>query len=200
MVIKPHVSVGRIRDIKIEAAQLWQQFKFWQKLFIYFWFLSVIGHFIEVIFIWIRHTFFGAPDYHLIVQTITPMAPPYGIGLVAVILITLPLIKYYKLNPAAVFLVNVFVTGAVEYFCALFIVMSQGYNRFWNYSTEPFNINGYTCLGVSVLFGILATLFIYYIYPLCERTLGRIKPKYLSVFFWVLLIIYVIDNLYSSFK
>ncbi len=131
-------------------------------------------------------------------QTVIPQAAPYGLGIVAIILITMPLMKQYKLHPTAVFLLNIGVTTVVEYICALVVVLIYGQNSYWNYSALPLNYHGYISLGSSIVFAVLAMIFIYYIYPFCEKFLRPLKARQIRITFWVLFVIYVV-NLAASF-
>lgn len=167
-----------------------------KELFIYFWVTSLLGHYLEVIWAYLTRIVTNRPSWTPRAPTILPLAPPYGLGAVAVILLTVPLIKKYRLNPIVVLILNIIITGAIEYVCAVAIVLYAGHNRFWNYTNQPFNINGYVCLESAVIFGIAATLFLYLIYPLCDKVLHKLKRWQLDVTFWVLFISYAIDLIY----
>ena len=173
---------------------------FWQKLFIYFWVIAVAGHYLERAWAIINRDFMGVPSWELIVPTFVPMAVPYGSGAVAVILVTVTLMKRFHLNPFAVFGINVVVAGFVEYMSAFFVVLFDGNNRYWNYSQHAFNINGYTCLESSLLLGMVATFFVYAAYPVFEKIFAKLKYKYLNVIFWVLLAVFVVDSLYAALR
>jgi len=196
-------GILKLQGIFTRWLDRWSDFKspaFWQKLFIYFWVIAVAGHYIERAWAIINRIIVGSPPWNLIVPTFVPMAIPYGSGAVAVVLITITLMRHYKLNPVVVFAINVFVAGLVEYLCAVLIVFWDGANRFWDYSQHPFNINGYTCLESSLLLGIVATLFVYLIYPLMEKIFAKLKYRYLNIIFWVLLVVFVVDSLYSGLR
>lgn len=171
---------------------------FLKKIFIYFWATSLLGHYLEVVWIYIMHITVGATLWETTIPTITPLAAPYGFGMVTVIMLVIPLIKKYKLHPLGVFVLNAFVTGVIEYLCALVLVLATGYNRYWNYSNELLNINGYVCLKSAILFGIGATLFVYYIYPTLEKMVNGLQKKQFNAVFWLLFSSYSIDLLVLS--
>lgn len=166
---------------------------FLQKIFIYFWVTSLLGHYLEVVWIFIMHITVGATLWRTTIPTITPLAAPYGFGMVAVILLVIPLIKKYKLHPLGVFILNTFITGAIEYVCAAVLVLATGYNHYWNYSNELFNINGYVCLKSAILFGIGSTLFVYYLYPMLEKIVNGFQKRQFNIVFWLLFGSYFID-------
>lgn len=171
---------------------------FLQKIFIYFWVTSLLGHYLEVVWIYINHITVGATLWKTTIPTITPLAAPYGFGMVAVILLVIPLIERYKLHPLSVFVLNALVTGVIEYLCAFVLVLATGRNRYWDYSNEFLNINGYVCLKSAILFGIGATLFVYYIYPTLEKTVNGLQKKQFNAIFWLLFSSYSIDLLALS--
>lgn len=168
-------------NINPEALDHWYSFDKWQKLFLYFWFFSVIGQVHEIIW------------WNPRIETAIPLAPPYGLGVVAVILYVIPLIKEFRLKAWSVFGINVIVTGLVEYLCAAFVVVLFGYNRFWDYSDRFLNINGFICLDSVLLFGIMATVFIYFLYPICEKFFGWVQKKHIGIVFWFLFIFFIVD-------
>lgn len=163
-------------------------FEFFQEIFLYFWFASLAGHFLEVVISYIYHYTIGTVVWHSTTKLIMTIAVPYGLGIVAVIFITLPIIKKYNLHPLGVFLLNIFLTGLTEYLCALVIVWSVGHNYFWNYSNDFLNINGYVCLKTAVFFSIMATFFIYIVYPLTDKLLHRLHVWQVTIIFWTVFI------------
>jgi uncharacterized membrane protein len=173
-------------------------FVFFEELFIYFWVCSLIGHYLEIFASHIYQMIYGGRLWTPIIQTIVPISVPYGFGAVAVIILTVPLVKKYKLHPIGAFFLNIFITGAVEYLCAAVIVLVDGHNRFWNYSHDFMNINGYVCLKSAVLFSIAATLFIYLVYPFFEKIFSRLIRRQIDVIFWVLFLTYGADLLNST--
>lgn len=174
--------------------------RFWQELFLYYWVFSLLGHYLEIVWAWLVFFVNDSPLSLPVTSLMLPLAAPYGLGTVLIILIVLPLIRKYHINPAITFAMNAIIAGAAEYFCALMLVIFVGYNRYWDYSNQLLNINGYVCLGSSLLFGIVATIFIYFIYPLCEKILRRFSNKFINITFWLLFLSYIADWAYSSLK
>ena len=188
-------------DVSDESASLASKrrnVRYLQELTIYFWVFSIGGHYIEVFWAWLTEIITGHPAWHPIMPTFLPLAPPYGFGVVVVILIVAPLIKRYKLHPVIGFLLCSFFTGLVEYICAAGVVLVEGYNRYWDYSHQAFNFNGYTSVEASLTFGILATFFIYLIYPLFEKVLRRTDSTVINIIFWLMVSTYGLDLLLSG--
>jgi uncharacterized membrane protein len=99
---------------------------FWQELFIYFWIFSLVGHYLELIW----KNLIYLPGWNQIMSTTMPLAPPYGFGVVAVIIFVKPLIKKYNFNPLIIFGMCTTVSNMVEYLCATTLVLLVGYNNF----------------------------------------------------------------------
>lgn len=175
-------------------------FGLFQKIFIFYWLFSLLGHYAEVIWAYVNHAITGQPlDYH-IVSTVIPLAMPYGLGAIAVILLVWPLIKAHKINPVATLILNIIITSAVEYACAIILIIFTGHNYYWSYLDKPFNISGYVCLESGIVFGTAATIFIYFIYPFFEKIIQRFSRQQLNIIFWILLTTNITDLLYTSLK
>lgn len=187
----------RASRTKSRSLPPWRSFAFWQKIFIYYFLFSLGGHYLEILWAIIGQFVFGLPPWRPTIVGIAPLAPPYGFGAVAAIVIIKPLIKRYNLKFLAIFILSVVVSSIVEYLCAACIVLLLGHNPFWNYSNRFLNINGYICLKNSLLFGVALTFFIYKVLPTSEKIFDKLKKSIpLNVFFWLLLVVYILDLLY----
>lgn len=186
--------------VKTKPVKLDTPFDTFKKIFIYYWLFSLVGHYGENVWAFSHHLVTGEPFKAHIVSTIIPLASPYGLGAIAVILLVWPLIKTHKINPFITFALNVIIAGIVEYLCAIIAVIFYGHNYFWDYSMKPFNINGFICLESVVVFGIAATIFIYFVYPFIEKIIKRFTKQQLSIIFWILFISYIADTIYTYTK
>lgn len=175
-------------------------FSWFKEMFIFFWITSLIGHYWEVIWAVFKHNILGEAYFGPAKVTITPIAAPYGLGALVIILFVLPLMKKYKLNPLAVCVLNIFIAGLVEYVCAAVLVLIFGANHFWNYSNEMFNLNGFICLRNTLAFGILSTLYVYYLHPILLNFLRKLTAKNYNVLFWTMFLSYAIDLTYASLR
>jgi uncharacterized membrane protein len=168
---------------------------FLQEIFIYYFVISIAGHYFEKLWSYIYLFFAGGKLWHPSRITFIPSEPPYGLGAVAIIILIIPLIKKYKLNPLIVFVLNIFVTGAVEYLCALLLIVFTGHVGYWDYSHQFMNINGYVCLQSATLFSLIATFFVYCIYPFFKKLLEKLQDKrrQFNLLFWVLFLFYIVE-------
>jgi uncharacterized membrane protein len=175
-----------------DAGVNWRQPVFWRNIFLYFWVFSLVGHFVEVFWEWFTNSGFDPNN----VPTITPLAAPYGFAVVAVILLVYPIYKRFKRpNILLIFILSALVTAAVEYLCAVVIVLFLGHNPFWDYSYVSYNLNGYICLHNVVLFGLASTLFIRFIFPHTERLMKKSSNRFINDLFILLSVTYSLDLL-----
>ena len=106
-----------------------------------------------------------------------PFCGIYGLG--AVIMIVL--LQYFKKNNYTIFFGGYVIGSGIEYFVSL-IGEKILHVKWWDYSSEPFNIGGRVCLFYSLAWGILAIYLITHINPLIDRLIDKIKsklPKYM---------------------
>ena len=93
-----------------------------------------------------------------------PVLPIYGSGAVLILLFTLPVRNYpvllYLCGAAAATLLEYFTGAAME---GLFKV------RYWDYTGQKFNMNGYICLSSSIAWGVFSILLVKLIHPPIAR-------------------------------
>jgi len=164
---------------------------FWRDMFLYFWFFSLIGHIVELI--WgILGVAIGFKTWEAFLTIpIFAVAIPYGFGAVALLLTLYPLFRNKKINVATAFVLSALITTAIEFICALGAVLIFGSNPFWDYSNYSFNLFGFICLQNSLLFGLGSLVMLRYLFPLSEKILQRVKGKYVWVTFWILFVGYI---------
>ena len=92
-----------------------------------------------------------------------PVIPIYGCGAMTLLFASAPLIKW----PVAVFFAGMFAASLLEYITGA--VMEAVFKvRYWDYSNEKFNLNGYICLWTSVVWGLLSLAMNYVIHKPIE--------------------------------
>ena len=92
-----------------------------------------------------------------------PLLPIYGFGAVLILWATLPV----RGSLALIFLLGMAAASALEYVTgaameALFKV------RYWDYSQQPFNLNGHICLACSLAWGAFSILLVRVLHPPLE--------------------------------
>ena len=69
--------------------------------------------------------------------------------------------------------------------------------RWWDYSKKKFNIHGRVCLDTIIPFGILGMMIMYMSNPFLLDKLNHIPNQMLTIVFYSLFVIFVIDNMIS---
>ena len=124
---------------------------------------------------------------------IGPYCSIYGFG---AILITILLKKYID-DPIALFVMAIVICGMLEYLTSYF--MEKIFKaRWWDYSQRKFNINGRICLGTIIPFGLLGLFIMYVSNPFLIEKLELLPEIWLNIIFWIVLAIYIVDNIVSG--
>lgn len=163
-----------------------------KELFIIFFIFSLAGHYLEVVWAWVKFFAAGSSWYPKI-NDLIPMAAPYGLGAVSLIVIIWPIMRKRKINPVGVFVLSGIIAGFVETFCALVVILLYGRNYFWDYSGRFLNFFGLTCLSACLMFAAASILFLYYIYPRFEKIFKHFTKHQISSCFWALFIAYFVN-------
>lgn len=66
--------------------------------------------------------------------------------------------------------------SVLEYLTA-FILETLFHLKWWDYSNEPFNLQGRICLAASLFWGVLSVIFMKVLHPFVEKTLKKISKK-----------------------
>jgi uncharacterized membrane protein len=147
---------------------------FWRDLLIFFLVFSWLGHWLEMLIIALGTLINPELDVAGIFNHWLEPYHVYGFAAVAIILLFRALPRKVRTNLPAHFLINTLVCAVIEYLTALAILWRFGH-RFWDYSDQFLNLNGHICLLNSLFFGVLATLFSFWLYPFLDRHLQRVS-------------------------
>lgn len=169
----------------------------WLELVIYFVCASVAGYYLEVVWQLFRYNF-NDPGHTFGQLLQVPVAEPYGLGAVAIILLVAPLAAKHHYGLMKTYILNTVVAATIEYICAITLVLVFGRNAFWDYSSYPFNVQGYICLETSLLFGAAATVFLKAVYPKSERLLVRMTDDRIALVTATLVLVYVVCFILSN--
>lgn len=117
-----------------------------------------------------------------------PLCPIYGLGAVLVLHLLDPLRGSLPL----LFLGSVLVTSALEWLTG-FLLEKLFHQRWWDYSNDSFNLNGYICLKFSIGWGLACLFVVKLIHPTVELFI-RLLPHTLGIILlWGLCVYGVID-------
>ena len=106
-----------------------------------------------------------------------PVIPIYGLGALTLRLTCLTVIKY----PVLVFFTGMISCTILEYVAGM--LMEAIFKiRYWDYTKQPLNINGYVCMGTSLSWGALGLLLNYVIHRPIEYVVTTMKyPVMLAI-------------------
>lgn len=93
-----------------------------------------------------------------------PALPIYGAGAVLILLFTFP-VRHY---PALLYLSGAVAATALEY-CTGAAMERLFKVRYWDYSGQKFNMNGYICLSSSITWGVFSLLLVKLAHPPVAR-------------------------------
>ena len=156
------------------------------KIFIAFWFFSILGWILEVIVCSIC-------DKRLVNRgfLIGPYCPIYGFG--SLIMMS---ISSYKDQLFVCFILALTLCSTLEYFTS-FLMEKLFKIRWWDYSHDAFNINGRICLRNALAFGALGVIFTRFLNPWYYSIVDNFSYDLLLIISIILLIITIIDILVS---
>ena len=121
-----------------------------------------------------------------------PICPIYGVGglLMAFFL------KNYKGDYIALFVLGAFLATIIEYITG-WALEKLFHNKWWDYSQNKFNINGRVCLLNTILFGVGAIAVVMFGEPLLSKILSPLSSFWLILIGIILIILFVLDMIYS---
>lgn len=110
-----------------------------------------------------------------------PVCPIYGMGVAIIALFMGP----FSNNLLALFIGSMVLGSALEWMAG-FLLEKIFHQKWWDYSGEPHNLNGYVCLKFSVLWGFAGALVVRFVVPATSR-LVHMLPRSLG---WMLLAVF----------
>lgn len=123
---------------------------------------------------------------------IGPYCPIYGFGSLFMIFF----LTKYQADAFGLFVKSMVICAILEYFTS-YIMEKLFRMRWWDYSKRKFNINGRICLETLVLFGFGGLILIYILNPFFLKIIGYIPLSILILIDIFLLIIFILDNIFS---
>ena len=121
-----------------------------------------------------------------------PLLPIYGSGAVVVLISTLTV----ENNLLLVFVIGMISATILEYITG--VAMEKLFHvRYWDYSKEPFNINGHICLLSSLAWGVFSVLLVTFVNPNIERLVIIIPNGISEVISYIITVFITIDAVQS---
>lgn len=121
-----------------------------------------------------------------------PLLPIYGSGAVVVLISTLTV----ENNLLLVFVIGMISATILEYITG--VAMEKLFHvRYWDYSKEPFNINGHICLISSLAWGVFSVLLVRFVNPNIEKLVIIIPNGISEVISYIITVFITIDAVQS---
>lgn len=181
---------------------------FYRNLIMYFVVFSVFGHWMEagmcqfIILGWVEGEY--DPTNTMLWRDWLYPFPMEGMAVVIIAVALYPLFKWLqrkfenKFVPYILsFLANALTCSIIEFTMGLLI--NSNY-QLWDYRENFGNIMGQVCLQNAVAFGVAASVIAWFVYPLMERWIARLRPEIVNIAFVVIAVfggilwsLYIID-------
>lgn len=167
-----------------------------QKYVIFFYVYAFIGWIIDVLICFVTDGVLENRGF--LYETLCPI---YGFAALVLIMLS----KKFKRKDS--FIKKVFVAtlwcSVLEFVTSLVLELCFGI-RWWDYSNEPYNIQGRVCLAASILWGFLAIIFMKDIHPYIAKKVrkrySKIKLKTRNVIIYSMLTFTTLDFILSIIK
>ena len=140
-----------------------------KKYVVFFYIYSFLGWIIDVSICFVSDGVLQNRGF--LYETICPM---YGFA--ALVLIVLSKKFNGKGGIVKKILLATIWCSVLEYLTSLILEVLFGI-KWWDYSKEPYNIQGRICLAASIFWGLLSTLFMKDIHPFIEKIVKKITSK-----------------------
>ncbi len=156
------------------------------KVFLLFWFFSILGWILEVIVCSIC-------DKRLVNRgfLIGPYCPIYGFGSLIMLLIS-----PYKDHLFVCFILALTLCSTLEYLSS-YIMEKLFKIRWWDYSNDSFNINGRICLRNAIAFGALGVIFTKFLNPWYFSIVDSFSYNTLLIISIIVLVVSIVDIMIS---
>ncbi len=152
-------------------------------LFIYFTIYSFIGWFCEVVYCSYLSRKIVNRGF-----LVGPVCPVYGFGALFLIWLLEPV----AFSIPVIFLCGLVITSTVEYITGWLLETFFG-TRWWDYSSQKFNLEGRVCLKNSIYFGIMSVILIELLHPATEKLIWSIPEGFLHIICVILAAAFAVD-------
>ncbi len=160
----------------------------WYQWLLFFFIYCFIGWIIESTYVSVRSLHFVNRGFLRL-----PLLPLYGSGAIIMLWLSLPV----QGNLFLVFLFGMLGASALEYVTGY--AMERLFKmKYWDYSNNPFNLNGYVCLTNSIAWGFLTLLLTEVIHLPLEWLVLRLNGTVCISLVIIVGIIFVTDAVHST--
>ncbi|MDR7813061.1 putative ABC transporter permease [Lacrimispora sp.] len=160
----------------------------WYQWLLFFFIYCFIGWIIESTYVSVRSLHFVNRGFLRL-----PLLPLYGSGAIIMLWLSIPV----QGNLFLVFLFGMLGASALEYVTGY--VMERLFKmKYWDYSNNPFNLNGYVCLTNSIAWGFLTLLLTEVIHRPLEWLVLRLNGTACIILVIMVGLLFVTDAIRST--
>ena len=162
--------------------------------FIYFLIFAIVGWFLETCF-----SFYSLGHFTKRGFLFGPLCPIYGWGA----LILIMFFSTYKNHNLKLFIYSALIFTVFEYLVS-FGMEALFSLKWWDYTGEFMNLNGRVSIFYTFAWGIIAILFINFVYPFFKKKiniiLSKIPYKIQMLVVNILILVFITDTILSCIK
>ncbi len=131
-----------------------------------------------------------------------PYCPVYGFGALLFIFTVYKLLKNKSTKQKlllipVVFLLCMLEATLLELITSYICELTSGSWPWQTYKDYKINFQGRIALSPSIRFGIGGVVFLYILQPLFEKLLNNIPKKALNIIFYIILVLFIIDAIFT---
>ncbi len=153
------------------------------EVFFYFCWWSVFGWFLEVV---VRTLETGGFENRGFLNG--PFCPIYGFGVMIITNLLDPIKHHFVL----LYFTSAIICSIVELSVGL-LMKKLFHAKWWDYSTEKFNYQGFICMRISLLWGVGSVMVIRIVQPLIAKAVNYIPYMFGNIFAGVIITVVIID-------
>lgn len=165
-------------------------------MYTYSWYQWITFFYIYCFFGWIFESSYVSFKKHKLINRgflRIPMLPLYGFGAVMMLWVSLPV----RDNLVLVYLSGVITATFLEYVTGS--MMEQLFKiRYWDYSSQKFQVRGYICLSSSVAWGCLTILMTEVIHEPIENIVFRLNQNVVLYCVFMVSVVFAADMYIST--
>lgn len=164
-------------------------------MYTYTWYQWISFFFIYCFFGWIfESTYVSLKKGYFVNRGFLrlPMLPLYGTGAIMMLWVSIPV----EDNLVMVYFVGVIAATMLEYVTGY--VMERLFKmKYWDYSNQPFNLQGYICLSSSIAWGFLTLFLTEIIHKPIEAFVLSLSPMLDTIIIAVIGTLFIVDAIGS---
>ena len=210
-VFSDRVKASLVNDLSSDKGALEEEelvidrksWPFYRNLIIYFVVFSVLGHWMEAAYCQLIRLGIAPGEFHpdntMLWRDWFYPYPMHGTAVILMAVILYPLLQFFKKRFDSRFLPYIlsFVANALTVTLIELVggLLFNANLQNWDYTNMPFNFMGQVCLTNSLLFGVAASVIAWWVYPMLEKAIARVRPATMNI---ICLIVAIVGGILFS--